>query len=183
MAKKSSKNNSAKPTQNNSTSTENTRTKFTLYNFAGKEKAYYLVDKLYLERKPGDIPEKSVAHSIIIIDRSGSMYGDIQALKDTLIKLLTLDEYINFQLVITLISYSSKGDVTCHFQRIPIQEVMKQNSPYLEAIRQIRATYATCISQSMEMAKSMIQEGELTAITLHSDGYANDTSPSAEAKL
>jgi Mg-chelatase subunit ChlD len=182
MPKKSSKNNSTKPSKNNSISTESNRRKFTLYNFAGKEKSYYLVDKIHLERKPSDIPEKSVAHSIIIIDRSGSMYGDIQALKDTLIKLLTLDEYINFQLVITLISYSSKGDVTCHFQRIPIQEVMKQNSPYLEAIRQIRATCATCISQSMEMAKSMIQEGELTAITLHSDGYANDTSPSAEAK-
>ena len=66
------------------------------------------------------------------------MSYDIQALKETLIKLLTLDEYINFQLVVTLISYSSKGDVTCHFQRISIQEVMKQNSPYLEEIQKLR---------------------------------------------
>ncbi|MBR8838571.1 MAG: VWA domain-containing protein [Stigonema ocellatum SAG 48.90 = DSM 106950] len=158
------------------------RTKFTLYNFAGKEKAYYLVDRLNLERSRNDIPEKSVAHSIIIIDRSGSMYYDIQPLKETLIKILTLDEYINFQLVTTLISYSSKGDVTCHFQRIPIQFVMKQNSPYLEEIKRIRATCSTCISQAMHMAKSLIKQGELTAITLHSDGYANDSSPSAEAK-
>lgn len=181
MSKKSAKNNN-KLQITNSKSTTNSRTKFTLYNFGGKEKAYYLVDKIHLERKQGDIPEKSVAHSIIIIDRSGSMSSDIQALKETLIKLLTLDEYIHSQIVITLISYSSKGDVTCHFQRVPIQEVMKQSSPYLEEIRKIRATYLTCISQAMQMATSLIQDTELTAITLHSDGYANDISPSAEVK-
>jgi von Willebrand factor type A domain len=182
MAKKTSKKNDAKLQKNDSKYTHNHRTKFTLYNFGGQEKAYYLVDKLNIDRQPEEIPDKSVAHSIIIIDRSGSMYYDIQALKETLIKLLTLDEYINYQLVITLISYSSKGDVTCHFQRVPIQEVMKQNSPYLEEIRKIQTSYYTCISQSMQMAISMIQEGELTAITLHSDGYANDSSPSAEEK-
>lgn len=158
----------------------NNRTKFTLYNLAGKEKAYYLVDQVNLQIN-ANISD-TVAHSIIIIDRSGSMSYDIAALKETLIKLLTLDEYINFQLVISLISYSSKKDVTCHFQRVPIQEVMKQNSPYLEEIKKIRATYLTCISQAMQMAKSLIKNKELTAITLHSDGYANDSSPSAEAK-
>lgn len=182
MARKASKNNVVQSQKINTNFTNKTRTKFTLYNFAGKEKAYYLVDKVDVERKLGDISQKAVAHSIIIIDRSGSMSCDIQALKETLIKLLTLDEYINYQLVITLISYSSKGDVTCHFQRIPIQEVMKQSSPYIEEIKRIDATYLTCISQAMEMAKSLIQQGELTAITLHSDGYANDTSPTAEAK-
>src|SRR4051812_211196 len=85
----------------------NSKTKFTLYNLAGKEKAYYLVDRVNLAINPDDIPKKTVAHSIIVIDRSGSMYADIEKLKDTLIKLLTLDEYINYQLVITLISYSS----------------------------------------------------------------------------
>lgn len=110
------------------------------------------------------------------------MYYDIQALKETLIKLLTLDEYTNLQLVITLISYSSKGDVTSHFQRVPIQEVMKNNSPYIQEIKRIQAGCLTCISQAMQLAKSLIQAGELTAITLHSDGYANDSSPSSEAK-
>ncbi|AFY31164.1 vWA domain-containing protein [Calothrix sp. PCC 7507] len=163
-------------------STRNNRTKFTLYNFAGKEKAYYLVDEFKLERKLHNLPQRQVAHSIIIIDRSGSMYYDIHALKETLIKLLTLDEYINYQLVISLISYSSQGDVTCHFQRIPIQKVMQTNSPYLEAIKNIQASYLTCISQSIQVAKSLIKEGEITAITLHSDGYANDSSPSTEAR-
>lgn len=160
-------------------SSDNNRSKFTLYNLAGKEKAYVLVDKLKVENPPSNA-KQSVPHSIIVIDRSGSMYYDIQALKDNLIKLLTLDEYMNSQLVISLISYSSKGDLTCHFRRTPILEVMQQNSPYLEEIRKIRTTYLTCISQAMAMAKSLIQPGELTAITLHSDGYANDSSPSSE---
>ncbi len=181
MAKKAAKNTVVNSQNSISKSTNNNRTKFTLYNLGGKEKAYYLVDKVNLQIN-AEISEKAVAHSIIVIDRSGSMSYDIEALKDTLIKLLTLDEYINFQLVITLISYSSKKDVTCHFQRVPIQEVMKQNSPYLEEIKKISATYLTCISQGLQMAKSLIKKEELTAITLHSDGYANDSSPSAEAK-
>lgn len=170
------------PVKTSAKSTFNNRTKFTLYNLAGKEKAHYLVEGFNVDILDGELPQKQVAHSIIIIDRSGSMYYDIAALKDTLIKLLTLDEYLNFQLVISLISYSSLGDVTCHFQRVPIQEVMQQNSPYLAEIKAIQASYLTCISQSLKLAKSLIQAGELTAITLHSDGYANDSSPSAEAR-
>lgn len=178
MANKAAKN----PDITLQSSHNNSKIKFTLYNLAGKEKAYYLVDRVNLEIKPDAIPKKTVAHSIIIIDRSGSMSGDIDALKDTIIKLLTLDEYSNSQLVVSLISYSSQGDVTCHFQRIPIQEVMRRNSPYLEEIQKIRASYLTCISQSLQLAKTLIQAGELTAITLHSDGYANDSSPTTEFK-
>ena len=181
MAKQAVKNNVAN-SQINHQSTSNNQTKFTLYNLAGKEKAYYLVERNELNIPSNNSTSKAVAHSIIIIDRSGSMYYDIQALKDTLIKLLTLDEYINFQLVVTLISYSSKDDLTCHFQRVPIQEVMRQSSPYLEEIKGIKATYLTCISQAMQLAKTLIKANELTAITLHSDGYANDSSPSSEAR-
>ena len=166
----------------------NTRTKFTLYNLAGQEKAYYLVEQKKLDIS-SNLPDKSVAHSIIIIDRSGSMYDDLEPLKETLVKLLTLDEYNNYQLVVTLISYASKGDVVCHFQRVPIQIVMESNSSYIKEIKSIRTAGATCISQAMTLAKSLIQEftnqgevGELTAITLHSDGYANDSSSSSEVK-
>ncbi|MCC3493363.1 MAG: VWA domain-containing protein [Microcoleus sp. PH2017_25_DOB_D_A] len=159
----------------------NNRTKFTLYNFAGNEKAFYLVDRLNLERTPGDIPEKSVAHSIIIIDRSGSMYSDLKPLKETLVKLLTLDEYNNYQLIVSLISYADNGDVICHFQRIPIQEVTKIDSQYIKQIKNIQTAGCTCISQSMQLAKSLVKAGEVTAINLHTDGYANDPSPNAEA--
>jgi Mg-chelatase subunit ChlD len=165
--------------QRSKQSTSN-QTKFTLYNLAGQEKAYYLVEQNELNITSNNT--RSVAHSIIIIDRSGSMYNDIQALKETLIKLLTLEEYINSQMVVTLISYSSQGDLSCHFQRVSIQEVMQQNSQHLAEIRNIKASYLTCISQAMELAKTLIEPGELTAITLHSDGYANDTNPNSEAK-
>jgi Mg-chelatase subunit ChlD len=170
-----------KKNQPSATDASNNQTKFTLYNFAGKPKAYYLVDRVKRQLTADDIPEKSVAHSIIIIDRSGSMYYDIGPLKETLIKLLTLDEYNNYQLLVTLISYASQGDVTCHFQRVPIQEVMKANSSYIQEIQKIETGYTTCISQSMTMAKSFLREGELTVINLHSDGYANDPSANAEA--
>lgn len=181
MANKAVKNKVANPQYSDNKTMNNMSTKFTIYNLTGQEKAYYLVDKVKLEKQSSQSFSKSVAHSIIVIDRSGSMCNDIEDLKDTLIKLLTLDEYLNFQLVISLISYSSKGDVTCHFQRVAIQEVMKKNSSYLEEIRKIKTTCYTCISQAMEMAKSLVKKGELTAITLHSDGYANDSSPNAEA--
>lgn len=172
-------------TPSEKTSSQNvvkTQSKFILYNFAGKEKAYYLVDRINLEKRTEVISEKSVAHSIIIIDRSGSMYFDLAPLKEMLIKLLTLDEYNNYQLLISLISYADKGDVICHFSRIPIQEVMEFNSGYIKAIENIQTAGCTCISQSMKLAKSLIKMGELTAISLHSDGFANDPSPNAEVK-
>lgn len=181
MARQAKPASQVKSPNSSSQAADHTRTKFTLYNFAGKAKSFYLVDRINLERKPGDIPEKSVAHNIIIIDRSGSMYYDLEPLKDTLIKLLTLDEYNNYQLLVSLISYASHGDVTCHFQRIPIQEVMQLNSPYIQEIQKIRTGSFTGMSQSMKLAKSLIKEGEMTAINLHTDGYANDPSANSES--
>jgi hypothetical protein len=158
------------------------KTKFAIYNLAGKEKSYYLAEKVKLEIQPDATPKTMIAHSIIIIDRSGSMYGDIEPLKKTLIKLLTLDEYSNSELVVTLMSYSSKGDLTCHFQRVPIQDVMESDSSYITEIKSIRVTGATCISQSLKLAQELIRDGELTAITLHSDGYANHPSFKSESQ-
>jgi len=60
MAKKARKNHVVKLHNTSINSTSNNRTKFTLYNFAGKEKAYYLVDRVTLERSRSDIREKSV---------------------------------------------------------------------------------------------------------------------------
>jgi Mg-chelatase subunit ChlD len=159
-----------------------TRLKFRLFNFLGEERAHYLVEPFHRERPPEDVPEKSLAHDIVIIDRSGSMYRDIDPLKTTLVKLLTLDEYNRFELLVTLISYSSRGDLQVHFQRRPIQEVMKRNSRELKEIEKIHVTGLTCISQALRLAASLVKDDELTAITLHSDGYANDPSSTAEAR-
>ena len=173
-----------KTTKNNTNNT--LQSKFTLYNFAGVAKGYYLVDKVPFKPRTEDQGKPNIAHSIMIIDRSGSMYYDIEALKENLIKLLTLEEYNNSQLIVSLISYSSQRDVICHFQRVPITEIMKSDSVYLQEIKKIRVTGCTCISQSLSLAKTLIKEftigepDEITAITLHTDGYANDPSYRSE---
>ena len=158
-----------------------TRTKFTLFNLLGQPRAYYLVEPIDLPRPPVDTKAKSVAHSIIVVDRSGSMYSAMSDTRETLLKLLTLDEYAQFDLLVTLISYSSENDVTCHFERAPIREIMKRGSKYQNEISRLHVTGLTCISQGLKMAIEKTRDNELTAITLHSDGYANDPSSTSEA--
>ncbi|AMV23174.1 von Willebrand factor type A domain protein [Gemmata sp. SH-PL17] len=159
----------------------NTRSKFTLFNLLGQPRGYYLVEPVELERDESAGSAKSVAHSVIVVDRSGSMYSDLAATKETLLKILTLDEYAQYNLLVTLISYSSVGDVTCHFERVPIREIMKKDSKYQKDIKSIRTSCATCISQGLRMASEKVKAGELTAITIHTDGYANDPSSNSEA--
>jgi Mg-chelatase subunit ChlD len=158
-----------------------TRTKFKLYNLLGDERAYYQVECFELE-KPSAKPvrNKQVAHSILIIDRSGSMAPHVEDLKETLVKLLTLDEYSQYDLLVTLISYSSQGDCTVHFRRRPIHEIMKRDSKEIQEIQQIQVTGMTCISQALELAADLCRDQEITCVTLHSDGYANHPSASAE---
>lgn len=182
MAKKSSAKTQVIAAENMPAQVSENRCKFTLYNLAGQEKAFYLVDRHPLQYPPEDQLKKGVAHNIIIVDRSGSMYYDIKALKEMLIKLLTLDEYQNFELLVSVISYSSVGDVICHFERVPVVEVMKPESRYLAEVKKIESTGATCISQGLKLAASLVKEEEVTGITLHTDGYANDPSFNVEVK-
>lgn len=158
------------------------RSRFTLFDQLGKERAYYLVDRLSLERPAQPAEAKTIAHSILVIDRSGSMSPWIADLKETLVKLLTLEEYRNFDLLVTLLSYSSQGDLQVHFQRSPITDIMKHDSRQLQEVRKIRAACLTCMSQALDLATSLVRPAELTAITLHSDGFANDPSANAEAR-
>jgi hypothetical protein len=172
----------AAPTRSGPALRTDVRSRFTLFNLLGQERAWYTVDRLNVARPAEPVAEKSVAHSVVIIDRSGSMTGSIEDLKETLIKLLTLEEYRNFDLLVTLISYSGQGDLNVHFQRSPIQEIMQRNSRQVQEIKKIRTTGLTCISQALTLAASLVQGNELTAVTLHSDGYANDPSATAESK-
>jgi hypothetical protein len=158
------------------------KTKFILYNLAGQAVACYLVDRVDLGDRTAAGTGTLLAHNIILIDRSGSMRGGIKLLRDTLIKLLTLQEYTQSQLIVSLISYASKGDVQVHFQRVPIQDVMKPGSGYLKEVRKIQPAAKTCMSQALEAAAALLRPGERTAITLHSDGYADDPSPASEER-
>jgi hypothetical protein len=59
---------------------------------------------------------------------------------------------------------------------------MAPGSPYLEEVRKLRAGAHSCLSQALQLALSLIRPGELTALTLHSDGYADDPDPGSEAR-
>jgi Mg-chelatase subunit ChlD len=157
-----------------------TRCKFILYDLRGKPRAHYLVERHEVERpkKPG----KTVAHSILLIDRSGSMADHIEDLKGTLRKLLTLDEYGHYNLLVTLISYAAQGDCRVHFQRSAIQKVMEPGSRQLAQLEKMHVGGRTCLSQALQLALSLARDRELTAITVHSDGYPNDPSAASEAK-
>src|SRR5437868_3722019 len=61
-----------------------TRSRFTLFNLLGKPRGYYLVEPTELPREPAKT-KKAVAHSVIVVDRSGSMYSAIADTKDTLL--------------------------------------------------------------------------------------------------
>ena len=74
-----------------------------------------------------------------------------------------------------MISYASQGDLITHFQGVPIQEVMKKESPEIQTIHTMEVAGTTCISQALETAIQLADNQEYTAISLHSDGYANDT--------
>lgn len=156
-------------------------TYFALRNFKGTPVKWYQVQIEDLEAQ-AMVTVKRPTHHIIIVDRSGSMYGDIGALKSTIEKLLTLQEFNDPMQRVSLISYSSSGDVKLHFAKITAADVMATASPYLKEIRSIHVTGMTCISQSLVMAGTLVDDNDVTCVTLHSDGYANDRSPSAEVQ-
>lgn len=152
---------------------------FALRNLKGSPVAHYLVD---CEDMSGQFtaPVKQISHHVIILDRSGSMYYDLESLKGTLEKLLTLAEFNDDTQRISLLSYSSSGDVKLHFSKVTVGDVMAASSPYLKELRSIRVTGMTCISQSLALADTLVDDTETTCISLHTDGYANDRSPSQE---
>jgi hypothetical protein len=132
-----------------------------------------------LEREPTDAsPVKS--HLILVIDQSGSMYYSMEEMRATLAKLLALEEYKNSDLLVSLVSYSGKGETYLRIEREPIASVMGPRGSGTTAIESLRASNLTCISGALKVAHSLTRAGEATTIVLHSDGYANDPSPYTE---
>ncbi len=155
--------------------------RFALYNYRGEPKKHFIVERTELAADELEVAPE-VTHHIFVVDRSGSMYYDMAALRTMLEKLLTLEEYRNAEMRATLISYSSMGDYTVHFSRKTVAQIMAPGSAEVEQIRQLRVTGLTCISQALQAADEFIEDGETTAISLHSDGYANDRSPTSERR-
>lgn len=155
------------------------RTKFALHNFSGKPVAFYLVEGENIVAAPKTV--RAPSHHILIIDVSGSMYCDMDAIRSSVEKLLTLEEFNDDSLKISLISYASSGDCKVHFSKTTVGQVMAPNSKFLTEIRNLRTRGMTGISQALLAAEKLIDDSETTCISLHSDGYANDPSPYAEA--
>jgi hypothetical protein len=152
--------------------------KFALRNFAGEPVSYWLARSV---DTPPPKAEKTLGHHIVIVDRSGSMWGEMDATKLMVEKVFTVEEFHDANLLVSLISYSSAGDVTTHFSRVPVRDVMDADKPYLASVRSIRATCLTSASQALAGAKEMIGD-ETTCISLHTDGWFNDASPASERK-
>ena len=155
------------------------KTKFALYDFNGTPTAHYVVDEIDV---PKPALEPSVSHHIVIIDRSGSMWGVMDQTKAMVEKVMCVEEFASSSMLLTLISYSSHGDWATHFARVPVAKVLAPNSPHLASIRGIRATCLTSVSGALSAALTHVEPLETTAISIHTDGYFNDRSPAAEAK-
>lgn len=152
-----------------------------LRDFLGRPKTFYDVQVEETTSDPGSTaPVKS--HHIVVVDRSGSMYYDMADMKTMIEKVFTLDEFRDGDMNVTLISYSSSGDYTEHFVRSKVSEIMEPNSPQINQIRSLKVTGLTCASQALRAAINHIRSDEVTAISLHSDGYFNDLSPGAERR-
>lgn len=153
---------------------------FLLTDFLGQQ-----LSAVYVDETP--IPKPDVAavpaHHIVIVDRSGSMWGVMEDTRAMVEKVMVAEEFHHADLKLTLISYSSKGDYTVHFARTPVQDVLDPKKPHVNAIRQLRATCLTSVSAALEEALKHIQASETTAITIHTDGWFNDSSPAEESRL
>lgn len=131
---------------------------------------------------PDEKPLRQPAHLIIVADCSGSMYGDIAALRAMLHKLVLRQELQNSELRISLISYAGVGDVKIHFAQLPVKEVGRPGSDAARQIADLQTRGLTCISGALRAAMALIRDDELTCLTLHTDGWANDPSPSTERR-
>ena len=155
--------------------------KFALRNYAGKPVRFFCVDAEAVNTAASK-PVKAATHHIAILDVSGSMYADLASVKSTVEKVFTLDEFNDPSQKITLISYASNGDCRVHFSRVTVEQVMGATSPYLAAIRNLHTRGCTGISQALLQAEKLIDDGDVTCISLHTDGYANDPSPYVESQ-
>jgi hypothetical protein len=151
--------------------------KFAVRDFDGAPRKFFLVDTEVL---PLSTPAPQPSHHILVLDVSGSMYCDMASLKTTVEKVLTLEEFTNEALKVSLLTYSSHGGCRKHFVKVPVASVMAPGSPYIKEVRALSTRGMTGISQALSVAETLIDDSEITCVSLHTDGYANDPSPFAE---
>jgi len=115
------------------------------------------------------------AHHAFVLDRSGSMYSDIGGVRDLVQRLLAVEEYRRPDLLVSIVSYSSRGALLRHVERQRVEAL-----PAGAGLAGLRADGLTCVSDGLRAALDLARPGERTTVTLHSDGWANDPDPGAE---
>ena len=155
--------------------------KFALHNYAGQPVRFFTVEAQDVESNKAEA-ENAPSHHIAILDVSGSMWGDLDSVKNIIEKVFTAEEFNDPAMKISLVTYSSHGDCRVHFKRVTVEDVLAPNSPHLAEIRNLRVRGLTGMSQALVTAETLIDDTEATCISLHTDGYANDPSPYAEAQ-
>jgi hypothetical protein len=155
--------------------------RFALFDFLGRAKVFYLVEEENLTattttavRNPG--------HFHFVCDASGSMYSQMAGVRSLLVKLVTLEEYRDAEVFVSVHSFSSTGDLVTHAARVKISDFMAPDSKALAEVQRLSPRGLTCMSQGLKAVPSLVRDGELTAVVLLSDGFANDYSPGAERR-
>lgn len=143
----------------------------------GRPTRHFLV---YASTPPLPSSQTAVAHAVFVVDESGSMASVMRDVRATVEKLLVADEIASPSLLVSVLGYSSRGELFRYVERARVEEVLRPGNSHVESIRRMRARNLTCISQALEHALTLVRSDEATAISLHSDGYANDASVSDE---
>jgi len=154
--------------------------KFALYDFLGRPKAHYLVTEESIGSATKPVPQPG--HFIFVCDASGSMWGQMAALRSLVVKLLTLEEYRDADVLVSVLSFSSTNDLVTHAARVKIVDFMSPGSAALEEVSKLDTRGLTCISQGLKAIPALIKPNEVTAAVVLSDGFANDVSPGAEKR-
>jgi len=141
------------------------------------ERKLYLLDPIPNPTE-GPKPSKSVSHHVLIVDRSGSMWGDINDLKATILQALAVDSAVNGDPLITLVTFSNM--VRKVFCRVPLSRVLQLGSQEHRSIQAISAGGLTCMSKALFLGLEEVRDGETTGMTLFTDGYANHPSTYSE---
>lgn len=155
--------------------------KAVLRDFNGNPVAFYRVNLTPILSE-GVEEERKPSHHIMVLDASWSMYGIMEDLKNRIEKMLVLSEFAEETLRFSVLSYASSGDVKVHFDYATAAEITAAQSPHMKQLRGVQPRGLTGISQGLRRALELVRPGEATAVSLHSDGYANDPSPSTERK-
>lgn len=153
--------------------------KFALCDYSGQPRSFWIAQPVVLP--PIDVVP-TIGHHIVVLDASGSMWNDMGSLRSTVEKALAVQEYADAGLLVSVLSYASAGDLVVHASRLAVKDLLAPGSAGLEAIRSMTTRGLTCASQALEHATTLLREGETTCISLHSDGWFNDRSPTAEKR-